>query len=84
MKLFAYGGRAVPVWWKQNQSALTRYHNLQVWEIPEAAVTEMGQMFSRSMNLQCNINEGQVWLSDGERSALVEPVLLKDFTAELR
>lgn len=79
VKLFAYGGRAVPVWWKQNQHALARYHNLQIWEFPETAVSALGQMFSRSMDLQCNINEGQVWLSNNEGSVLVEPVRLQDF-----
>lgn len=79
VKLFAYGGRAVPVWWKQNQTALAHYHNLQIWEIPEAVVQEMALLVSRPLHLQCNIHEGQIWLSDKDRSVLVEPVLLQDF-----
>jgi uncharacterized protein YaeQ len=80
VKLFTYGGRAVPVWWKQNQAALTQYRNLQIWEIPENYVLELAQMVSRTMTLQCNIHESQAWLSDANRSVLVEPVLLQDFT----
>ncbi len=77
VRLYCYGGRSVPVWWKNSQQALQRYQNLSVVEIPEDAVTAMAKMVNRSMNLQCNISEGQVWLSNTEQSVLIEPVLLK-------
>lgn len=35
VQLFTYGGRSVPIWWKQNQAALERYKNLKVWNIAE-------------------------------------------------
>lgn len=81
VKLFAYGGRAVPVWWKQNQGQLERYRNLQIWEIPETMVDAMAQLVDRTMQLQCNISEGQLWLSNANHSVLVEPVLLQNFAA---
>jgi uncharacterized protein YaeQ len=37
----------------------------------------MATLVQRSMNLQCNISEGQIWLSDDSQSVLIEPVLLK-------
>ena len=77
VQLFCYGGRSVPVWWKQNEQALQRYQNLSVVEINETAVAEMAKLVDRTMNLQCNISEGQVWLSDAQHSVLIEPVLLK-------
>ncbi len=77
VRLYCYGGRSVPVWWKNSQQALQRYQNLSVVEIPEDAVTAMAKLVNRSMNLQCNISEGQVWLSNTEQSVLIEPVLLK-------
>jgi uncharacterized protein YaeQ len=75
--LFAYGGRSVPVWWKQNQQAFERYQNLQVWNIPEASVKEMELLVGRSMSLQVTVTDGQVWLSDANNSVLVEPEPLK-------
>jgi uncharacterized protein YaeQ len=48
-----------------------------VLEIDETAVAQMAKLVSRNMNLQCNISEGQIWLSDAEQSVLIEPVLLK-------
>lgn len=77
VKLFCYGGRSVPVWWQNNQQALQRYKNLSVVEINEEAVKAMAKLVNRSMNLQCNISENQIWLSDPQHSVLIEPVLLK-------
>lgn len=77
VQLFCYGGRSVPVWWKNNQQALERYSNLKVIDIPEEAVKAMARLVDRTMQLQCNISEGQIWLSNQEQSVLIEPVLLK-------
>jgi uncharacterized protein YaeQ len=77
VQLYCYGGRSVPVWWQNIQSALSRYKNLTVLEISEESVKAMAQLVSRNMNLQCNISEGQIWLSNAEQSVLIEPVKLK-------
>lgn len=78
VKVYAYGGRSVPVWWQQNRTTLARFDNLEVWEIPEASVKAMAQFVRRSIQLQCNISEGQILLCDDETSLTVEPVLLKE------
>ncbi|MDP5134808.1 YaeQ family protein [Rheinheimera baltica] len=77
VQLFCYGGRSVPVWWKNNEQALARYQNLTVIEIPEDAVKAMAKLVDRNMSLQCNISENQIWLSNAEQSVLIEPVPLK-------
>lgn len=80
VQLFTYGGRSVPIWWQQNQHALERYNNLQVWEIPEEAVNAMAGLMARTMDLQCNISDGQVWLATGAEGVTVEPTLLKNYS----
>lgn len=75
--LFCYGGRVVPMWWKTNSAALARYTNLTVIDIPDTAVTAMATLVNRNMQLQCNISEGQIWLSDANQSVLIEPQVLK-------
>lgn len=77
VQLFCYGGRVVPVWWKTNSAALARYTNLSVIDIPESTVAAMATLVNRNMQLQCNISEGQIWLSDENQSVLIEPVKLK-------
>ncbi|MCH1930776.1 YaeQ family protein [Shewanella sp. A25] len=78
VQLFAYGGRSVPIWWKQNQQAFERYQNLKVWNIAEESVTEMEKLVGRTMSLQVSISEGQIWLSNAEDSVMIEPEILKD------
>ncbi|WP_394200980.1 YaeQ family protein [Shewanella waksmanii] len=77
VKLYAYGGRAVPIWWQQNQLAFERYQNLQVWNIDEQAVAEMAKLVSRNMSLQYNISDGEVWLSSDDGSVHIVPEQLK-------
>ncbi|WP_028773072.1 YaeQ family protein [Shewanella waksmanii] len=77
VKLYAYGGRAVPIWWQQNQQAFERYQNLQVWNIAEQAVQEMAELVSRNMTLQYNISDGEVWLSGDLGSVQIVPEQLK-------
>jgi uncharacterized protein YaeQ len=77
VKLYCYGGRSVPVWWNNIAPTLQRYQNLSIVDISEESVNAMAQLVSRNMNLQCNISEGQIWLSNTEHSVLIEPLLLK-------
>lgn len=77
VQLYCYGGRSVPVWWKNSEQALQRYQNLSIYDIPEDAVKAMAGLVSRNMQLQVSISEGQIWLSDQQNSVLIEPVCLK-------
>lgn len=77
VRLYAYGGRAVPIWWQQNQKELQRFSNLAIWDVPEEQVKALAGLYNRSMQLQCTINEGQVWFSDGNQSVQVELQQLK-------
>jgi uncharacterized protein YaeQ len=63
--VYAYGGRAVELWWEQNRQALGRHANLSVLEVPEEACAAMRGLAARAMKLDCTIQEGQVWLSHG-------------------
>lgn len=73
--LYSYQSRPAGVWWEQNAVALQRLENLGVVHFPHDVSRELTAMTRRGMQLQCTLQEGQVWLSDGERSVLVEPVV---------
>ncbi|MEX1058621.1 MAG: YaeQ family protein [Natronospirillum sp.] len=77
VQLFAYGERSLAVWWKQQESTLRRFDNLTVWSLTDDEVSALGALLSRGMTLQCNISEGQAWLSSETGSVTVEPVKLK-------
>ena len=74
VKIYAYGGRSVAVWWKQNQDALVRCRNLQVIEIPSDASRAMAGLAQRSMRLQCTVQDGAIWLAGDATSVEIAPV----------
>jgi uncharacterized protein YaeQ len=75
--VYAYGGRAADLWWKQVAAELGQPENLAVWNFPHAATQELARLANRNMNLQLTKQEGQVWLGDGAMSVQVESVCLK-------
>jgi uncharacterized protein YaeQ len=62
--VLAYGGRKAEQWWAQNGAALGRQHNLRVLALPAEAGAQLQSLASRSMKLNCTIQDGHVWLAD--------------------
>lgn len=56
---------------------LERLRNLTVLALPPAASAGLGALARRSMRLQCNIQEGQVSMTDGADVVVIEPVTLR-------
>lgn len=74
--LLSYGGRQAEVWWGQNRDKLARLENLTVLDLAAEASQELAALASRTMRLLCNIQDGQVWVTDGMRTVHTEPVAL--------
>ncbi|MGE5467863.1 MAG: YaeQ family protein [Ignavibacteria bacterium] len=70
--VFAYGGRAVDLWWEKEGAALARLDKLRVFAIDAANSAALAEMAERGMKLQCTVQDGQVWLTDGERTVCLE------------
>jgi uncharacterized protein YaeQ len=60
--VYAYGRGADP-WWEANAGRLGRAKNLAVWRAPADASQSLGKLAERAMQLQCTVQEGQVWFS---------------------
>ena len=73
----AYGGRPAEVWWEQNRATLARLDNLSVLGLPVGETAALTGLTGRGMRLQCSIQDGQVWLTDGAETVHLEPVVLK-------
>jgi uncharacterized protein YaeQ len=73
--VYAYGSKAES-WWKTNAQRLERARNLAVWCIPASASDAVGKLASRAMQLQCMVQEGQVWFSSATQTVQldVEPL----------
>ena len=76
--VYAYGGRTADMWFAQNSSQFARLNNLSVINLPPETTRALAKLAQRNMQLQCTIQDGQVWLSDGKESVIVERSLLKE------
>ena len=60
------------IWYKQIANKLERARNLTVINIPSEASAQLEKLASRNMQLQCTIQDGQIWLTDSVDTVLVE------------
>ncbi len=72
--VYAYG-RTSELWWKQQK--LDRLENLSVLSIPHLSSQALAKLASRSMKLDCTVQEGQIWLGNGSESVQLELSKLK-------
>jgi len=80
--VYCYGGRVAEMWYAQNKTQFERQKNLSIINIPLESSKELAKLAQRNMNLQCTIQDEQVWLSDGDASVQVDRTILK--SAEMR
>jgi uncharacterized protein YaeQ len=72
--IYTYGGRGANLWWQKNASKLERFTNLTVIEVPEAATKALADLTERNMQLQCTVQEGNIWLNSGDQNYHVSPI----------
>jgi uncharacterized protein YaeQ len=75
--VLTYGASKADAWWAQNGASLARFENLEVLGVSAQAGAELARLADRSMQLNCAIQEGQIWISSAQASVCVEPVTLK-------
>lgn len=79
-KVLVYSYSSVAnIWWNQTGSRVERAKNLKVVHIPSEASLELAGLAERTMQLQCTIQDGQVWLGANEKMVLIEAEVVKDF-----
>jgi uncharacterized protein YaeQ len=75
--VYSYGGRVAEMWYAQNSAQFERQKNLSIINLPVESSRGLAKLAQRTMNLQCTIQDDQVWLSDGDTSVQVERMMLK-------
>jgi uncharacterized protein YaeQ len=78
--VYAYGGRAVGLWWEKARSRLDTLERLTVSEVPLDASRTLAALAARSMRLHCTIQERNIMLGDAATSASIDLVTLKAAT----
>jgi uncharacterized protein YaeQ len=71
--VLVYGGKAAEIWWAKEGPQLARLGNLRVLAINDEQSAALTALANRGMQLQCTIQDGQLWWSDGASNVLVEP-----------
>jgi uncharacterized protein YaeQ len=74
--IYSYGGSS-HIWWDQLGSRLDRAKKLSVMNIPSETSLQLAELAQRTMQLQCTIQDGQIWLTGGEKTVQVDLSALK-------
>lgn len=61
--IYTYHKRKANTWWEKSKQSLARHNNLKVYHLESAGVEAL---IGRNMQLQCNIDEGSVTLSNDD------------------
>ena len=75
--VYSYGRQGAGLWWEQVSSKLERSRNLTVVQLPAAAVQALAMLAQRNMQLNCTIQDGQIWMADADKSVHVELATVK-------
>jgi uncharacterized protein YaeQ len=75
--IYTYGGRTADQWWEKNFTTFERLSNLSVMNLPLNGSRALTTFAKAGMELQCTIQEGNVWIADGENTAHIELTILK-------
>jgi uncharacterized protein YaeQ len=76
VRVYLYGGNKAATWWEQERSGLERHTNLAVTLLLAEQTAQLAELADRSISLQCNIQDGEVWMMREARSVHVTPRVL--------
>ncbi len=82
--IYSYGGRSADLWWDQNRSKLERTKNLTIVKLPPDTTSALAKLVQRTMQLQCTIQDGEMWLADDNERVQVNLTTLTSSTPSLR
>lgn len=78
--VYTYGGRGADLWWEQNCDKLERQERLAVYNIPLETSRALAALAERNMQLQCTIQDGQIWFSQGDETVQLELNKVKEIS----
>jgi uncharacterized protein YaeQ len=69
-------GRAAGIWWNENRDKLQRLDNLTVLNLDSENTLALAALASRTMQLQCTMQEGHIMLTSEAGMIEIEPKIL--------
>ena len=76
--VYCYAGSTAKIWWDKIKDSTARFDNLQVTNFSKNDTIELGKKASRLMELQVNIQDGDVMVSVDGSIVYVTPCKWKD------
>jgi uncharacterized protein YaeQ len=73
----AYGEHQAKIWWEKEGSDMRRIDNLRVYLLTDDQAELLTSMAERGMQLQCTIQDGETWLTNGGTTAPIKLQVLK-------
>ena len=70
--LYCYSGSAA-IWYAGIANKISRLRNLDIWQLPSAQSQALAALATRSMQLQVSIQDGLVYVSDGNLTVDLAP-----------
>ncbi len=65
------------VWWNQIGAKVERAKNLRVLNLPSNIGPSLAKLAQRTMQLQCTIQDGHIWMSSGDQTVQLELAVFK-------
>ena len=75
VSVYSFASNAA-TWWAGLAGKFTRVSNLTVWQIPAAESQALGALAQRSTDLTVTLQEGVLFVGEGDRTVEIRPVKL--------
>ncbi|MES0488344.1 MAG: YaeQ family protein [Leptospirales bacterium] len=80
--LYCFNLRRSQTWWNTIQTKLERFKNLEVWLIPDGDEEKLEKLVQKNMQIDCRIQDQEVWISDKDVEIHLTPQVLKVATSK--
>lgn len=64
---------STPIWWSGIASKVSRARNIEAWQLPATESQALAGLAARGMQLQLTVQDGSVYVGDGERTVELTP-----------
>lgn len=74
--VYSYGSNS-SIWWNQVGSRVERARNLTVVNLSPAVSLALAKLAQRNMQLQCTVQDGQIWVTGDAETVQVDLTMMK-------
>ncbi|APE32189.1 hypothetical protein BOX17_15250 [Halomonas aestuarii] len=78
--LYLYSGHGARIWWDALAGRLAALDNLTVVDVAPATVQSLAGLAAKNMTLNATLQDGMVWIADGDQAVEVALEVLKAAT----